>query len=102
MTNIISSTASNGDQVQIHINPSSTPIVYVNGVLQDEQYFAKEYNQLEPWKPWFAWRPVRLHTGERVWWKNIYRRTAAKTYANMNDWPFYEYGTIFDVIRGDR
>lgn len=26
------------------------------------------------WKPWFAWRPVKLETGEWVWWEAVFRR----------------------------
>ena len=92
----------NGDIQEVKTNPGCTPLVYINGIIQplaSVDYAA--FNKREPWKPWFAWRPVRIHTGERVWLKPIYRRTVPKTYANMNDWPFYEYGTIFDVIRGD-
>lgn len=50
-----------------------------------------------PWKPWFAWRPVKLH-GKRVWMKKIYRR-CINTYVDMDDWKRYEYGNIFDVIK---
>lgn len=50
-----------------------------------------------PWKPWFAWYPVRVH-GNRVWLKKIYRRSI-NTYVDMDDWSRYEYGTVFDVIK---
>ena len=53
--------------------------------------------ELGPWKPWFAWRPVKLK-GKRVWMKKIYRRSI-NTYVDMDDWTRYEYGDIFDVIK---
>ena len=50
-----------------------------------------------PWKPWFAWRPVKIH-GKRIWFKTVYRR-CINTYVDQEDWARYEYGTIFDVIK---
>lgn len=50
-----------------------------------------------PWKPWFAWRPVKFK-GKRVWMKKIYRRSI-NTYVDHDDWTRYEYGDIFDVIK---
>ena len=55
--------------------------------------------EVGPWKPWFAWRPVQLH-GKRVWMKKIYRR-CINTYVDMDDWKRYEYGNIFDVIKSE-
>jgi hypothetical protein len=49
-----------------------------------------------PWKKWFAWYPVRVH-GQRTWLKTVYRRSLL-TYADMDEWERYEYGTIFDVL----
>lgn len=51
-----------------------------------------------PWKPWFAWRPVKVH-GHRIWLKKIYRRPIPKTYVDYDNWTRYEYGDVFDVIR---
>jgi len=51
------------------------------------------------WRPWFAWRPVKIH-GKRVWCTTIYRR-CINTYVDQDDWSRYEYGTLFDVIKGD-
>lgn len=53
--------------------------------------------EVGPWKPWFAWRPVRFK-GKRVWMKKIYRRSI-NTYVDYDDWTRYEYGDIFDVIK---
>lgn len=52
-----------------------------------------------PWEPWFAWRPVKIH-GRRVWFQTVYRRTTIK-YIDMDNWQHVEYGTLFDVIRGE-
>ena len=51
-----------------------------------------------PWERWFAWRPVKIH-GRRVWLKTVYRR-CINTFWH-DDWKRYEYGTLFDVIKGD-
>jgi len=52
-----------------------------------------------PWEQWFAWRPVKIHSGY-VWLKTIYRRTTI-CYVDIDDWEEVEYGTIFDVLRGE-
>jgi predicted chitinase len=49
-----------------------------------------------PWEKWFAWYPVKVHN-KRVWLKTVYRRSI-HSYADLDDWQRYEYGTIFDVI----
>jgi len=58
------------------------------------------YRKIEvmPWHIWFAWRPVRTVSGERIWLKKIYRRQIV-CYADMDDWFHYEYGNIFDIIK---
>lgn len=36
--------------------------------------------QVDHWKPWFAWRPVRLYmTGDFAWLRHIYWRNVVKT-----------------------
>ena len=52
-----------------------------------------------PWKSWYAWRPIKLH-GEWVWFEWVFRRKI-NTYVDMDNWSRYEYGNIFDVIKGD-
>ncbi len=52
----------------------------------------------EPWKEWFAWRPVKVN-GKTKWMQKVFRREIPKTYANYDDWTRYEYGTVFDAIR---
>jgi len=54
--------------------------------------------EVEPWKIWFAWRPITTVTGERVWLKKIYRR-CINTYVDHDDWTRYEYANIFDVLK---
>ena len=51
------------------------------------------------WEPWFAWYPVQVH-GERVWLTTVYRR-CVNTYADMDNWTRYEYGTVFDVLKNE-
>ncbi len=51
------------------------------------------------WQKWFAWYPVKIH-GKRVWFTTIYCR-CINTYVDHDDWKRYEYGTMFDVIKGD-
>jgi hypothetical protein len=50
-----------------------------------------------PWKPWFAWRPVKIN-GEYVWMTKVFRR-CINTYVDMDNWERYEYGTLFDVLK---
>lgn len=49
-----------------------------------------------PWEQWFAWYPVKVHN-KLVWLKTVYRRSI-HSYADLDDWQRYEYGTLFDVI----
>ncbi len=53
-----------------------------------------------PWKPWFAWRPVKIH-GKRIWLKTVYRR-CINTYVDHDDWERYEYGNLFDVLKDEQ
>jgi hypothetical protein len=55
--------------------------------------------EVSPWVKWFAWYPVKVN-GRRTWLKTVYRR-CINTYVDYEDWKRYEYGNIFDVIRGD-
>lgn len=51
------------------------------------------------WCQWFAWYPVKVNS-KWVWRKTVYRRPepAARFW---HESPRWEYGTAFDVIRGD-
>ena len=37
--------------------------------------------QYTDWKKWFAWKPVKLLSGKRVWLQKIYKRER-RTYEN--------------------
>ena len=50
-----------------------------------------------PWKPWFAWRPVKIKN-KRIWMKKVYRR-CINTYVDHDNWKRYEYGDMFDVLK---
>lgn len=54
--------------------------------------------EVESWRLWFAWRPVKTVNGERVWLKKVYCR-CINTYVDYDDWKRYEYGNIFDVLK---
>ena len=54
--------------------------------------------EVMPWQSWFAWRPVKTISGERVWGKKIFRRQVI-SYVDMDDWTHYEYGNIFDILK---
>ncbi|HUO01218.1 MAG TPA: hypothetical protein VMU31_00450 [Rhizomicrobium sp.] len=59
-----------------------------------------------PWRPWFAWRPVRLYMTKRlVWLKRLHRRCVIKpvgTVCEYTDSPdeFPDLADIKDVIPG--
>lgn len=36
---------------------------------------------LKPWHEWFAWHPVRLESGERVWLQTVERRSVWFVYS---------------------
>ena len=59
-----------------------------------------------PWQKWFAWYPV-LVNGSRFWGKYVYRRMPIIQWPRLTDvfseYPpvrSWEYGTIFDVLKG--
>lgn len=54
---------------------------------------------VSPWRPWFAWRPVKVN-GQTIWLQRIYRR-CINAYVDMDDWKRYKYGTIFNITKGD-
>lgn len=51
------------------------------------------------WERWYAWRPVKDTHGQWHWRKDIYRMRG-NTYVDHDDWPWYHYGTDFDILRG--
>lgn len=51
----------------------------------------------EPWRKWFAWHPVKLH-GKKVWLQYVFRRQIG--YIRSHGEPqWFEYGTLFDVLK---
>ena len=73
-------------------------LVFINGVLQTPgNYGPARKIEISEWKPWWAWRPVRIK-GVRYWGCRVYRRKI-NTYVDMDDWARYEYGTILDVLK---
>ena len=54
-----------------------------------------------PWRPWFAWRPVRTVTGELVWRDTVYRKVG-NTFVDQDNWTWYYYGTVFDALKDNR
>lgn len=49
------------------------------------------------WKAWYAWRPVKDIHGVWHWRKDIYR-LLGNTYVDYENWRWYYYGTVFDVL----
>lgn len=43
------------------------------------------------WEDWFAWRPVKLNTGEWVWWKGIQRISWETGHDSWAEHAYYEY-----------
>ena len=98
----------NGDEVEIRTNAGAAPIVFINGVLQPRDRYKVVFGRdglpniiekkLRNWKPWFAWRPVRTISGQRVWLKHIYR-TIGNTYVDYDNWTWYYYADEFDLLK---
>lgn len=55
-------------------------------------------NEGHKWESWYAWRPVKDIHGSWHWLDNVYR-LRGNTYVDANDWPWYHYGTVFDVLK---
>lgn len=58
-------------------------------------------DQGHTWQKWYAWRPVRLHTGPWVWRKDVYR-LLGNTYMDQDGANWYYYGTILDVLKATK
>lgn len=52
------------------------------------------------WEPWFAWHPVKVH-GKRKWMTKVWRKVTMVR-EDMNIYATYEYGNMFDVIKGEQ
>lgn len=50
------------------------------------------------WQAWFAWRPVRTINGSVIWWDKVYR-TIGNDYVDYDDWRWYHYGDLMDVLK---
>ena len=50
------------------------------------------------WREWFAWRPVRTVGGRVVWWATVYR-CVGNDYVDHDDWSWWFYGDIMDVLK---
>ena len=60
----------------------------------EDQYWGR----YERWESWFAWRPVTTASGERLWWRKIYRKIE-RHYDGVDTWETYTYGTEFDILK---
>lgn len=49
------------------------------------------------WETWYAWRPVKDIHGVWHWGKDIYR-LRGNTFVDHDNWSWYHYGTVFDVL----
>lgn len=50
------------------------------------------------WELWKAWRPVKDIHEKWHWGKEIYRMRG-NTYVDHDNWSWYYYGTLLDVIK---
>ena len=48
------------------------------------------------WHQWYAWHPVKTIGGNRVWLKQIYRRTQQTIFRR---YAGYDYATDFDLLK---
>jgi hypothetical protein len=52
-----------------------------------------------PWRPVFAWLPVKTIHGRYVWFKKIYKRKYWAVWgASFHMEPIVEYGELFDIL----
>ena len=61
----------------------------------------KIYNGCDcyPWRPIFAWLPVKTIHGKYVWFKKIYKRKYWAVWgASFHMEPVVEYGELFDIL----
>ena len=55
-----------------------------------------------PWRPWFAWRPVKTISGQRVWLRRIYKRRFGAVWGTgFHMEPKVEFGDILDILKDD-
>jgi hypothetical protein len=82
----------------MNFNPA--PKKYPTWADVPEWQFIARRVKYEEWQNWFAWYPVKMH-GTRVWLTTICRRRITK-YVDIHEWSYYEYGTLFDVLKGEQ
>lgn len=56
------------------------------------------FDGFNEWIEIFVWYPVKLKNGKWIWFSKCYRRKIW-VYSGFVDEPFYEFGTLFDVIQ---
>lgn len=89
----------------INLSIIATPVIIfvVNILLTIERktgistYKSYSRNASRKWCPWYAWFPVFDVRGNIQWCTTIYR-TVGNTYVDQEDWTWYYYGTVFDVL----
>ena len=101
MTTSTVTTLPDGTIQEVRTTPGAAPIVFLNGIIQHQSDYRvvgnKVYFDNHPWEKWFAWRPVKDIHGQWHWGKTIYRKVG-NTYVDHDNWTWYHYGTIFDVL----
>ena len=55
-------------------------------------------NKGHKWQKWYAWRPVKDIHGQWHCFKEVYH-LPGNTYVDREDWSWYYYGTVFDVLK---
>ena len=60
--------------------------------------FHEPVTRQKVWRTWFAWRPVRTVSGRVVWWATVYRNIG-NGYVDYDDWRWYHYGDLTDVLK---
>lgn len=88
-------------EVTLMTNPGCAPVVFLNGVIQQPGTYSLSGTNVifdspplhSEWKPWFAWRPVRVN-GKWYWFKQVYRQHLLSPGSGV-----YRYGDDFDVLK---
>lgn len=63
-----------------------------------QEYHRRNLHFNPKWQPWYAWRPVRTIRGEVVWFTEVFR-CVGNDYVDYEEWRWYHYGDIIDVLR---
>ena len=58
----------------------------------------EDVDYLPLWREWFAWRPIRTVSGRVMWWETVYRNIG-NGYVDYDDWTWYHYGDLMDVLK---